>query len=177
MAFSGLTLSLVLIFLAMGGLLLFRSRRWEQEAGLPSGRVIYTDTGAWHPNDESLVSTEFRLAGRPDYLVQQNDGEIVPVEVKSGRAPDEPWDGHILQLAAYCLLVEEAYGVRPSHGIIQYRDRAFAIDYTDDLEDELLELLDEMRETFTAVEVSRDHNDWRRCAACGLNHKCLDRLG
>jgi hypothetical protein len=36
-------------------------------------------------------------------------------------------------LAAYCLLVEENFGVRSPHGILQYRDRAFAIDYTDDL--------------------------------------------
>ncbi len=177
MAFSGLTLSLVLILLAMGGVLLFRSRSLEQQSGLPVNQIIYSDTGTWHPNGETLYSTELRLAGRPDYLIQQHDGEIVPVELKSGRAPAEPWEGHILQLAAYCLLVEETYGTRPSYGIIQYRDRAFAIDYTADLEDELLELLEEMRDTLTEEEVDRDHNDWRRCAACGLNQRCAQRLG
>lgn len=177
MAWSGLFVSLALIVLALGAVLLFGSRRLQKQSGLPVGSVIYTDTGAWHPNVESLYSTELRLVGKPDYLVQQNDGQIIPVEVKSSLAPPEPWESHVLQLAAYCLLVEETYGTRPSYGIIQYRDRAFAIDYTADLEDELLELLEEMRDTLTEEEVDRDHNDWRRCAACGLNQRCAQRLG
>lgn len=174
--FSGLTVSLVLIFLALALLLLYRSRHLHKKSGMPVGKVVYTDSGAWHPNIESLYSRELRLAGRPDYLVRQANGTIIPVEVKSSRAPEEPWEGHILQLAAYCLLVEEMFGVRPAHGILQYKDQAFAIDYTPELEADLLDLLAEMRAANAGGEVDRDHNDWRRCARCGLNHKCLQRL-
>ena len=176
MAWGGLWISLVLIFVAMAILLLFRARRWQRETGLPVGNVIYTDTGAWHPNIESLHSSELRLAGRPDYLVQRPDGEIIPVELKSRRAPAEPWEGHILQLAAYCRLVEETFGIRPSYGILQYKDQAFAVDYTPDLEEDLLALLDEMQAALRAERVERDHNDWRRCAACSLNRHCYERL-
>ncbi len=176
MSWSVLAFSLALTLLALGGLLFWRSRQWQQQTGLPVGRVIYTDTGAWHPNIESLHSSAYRLVGRPDYLVQQVDGEIIPVEVKSGRAPAAPWDGHIFQLASYCLLVEEVFGTRPSYGIIQYRDKAFAIEYTAELEDELLELLDEMRDATNAYTVDRDHDDYRRCAACGFNHLCDQSL-
>ncbi len=174
--FNWLTISLVLIFLALAILLLFRSRRLHKRTGMPVGQVVYTDTGTWHPNIESLYSRELRLAGRPDYLVRQADGAIIPVEVKSSRAPQEPWEGHILQLAAYCLLVEEMFGVRPEYGILQYKDHAFAIDYTAELEADLIDLLVEMRAAQIAGDVNRDHNDWRRCARCGLNHKCLQRL-
>lgn len=176
MAWSGLTLSLALLVLALAAALFFRSRQLHRQSGLPVGRVIYTDTGAWHPNVESLYAQDLRLVGKPDYLVQQHDGEIIPVELKSGRAPAEPWEGHVMQLAVYCLLVEETFGIRPSYGIIQYSDRAFAIDYTADLEDELLYLLDEMRVALGEEEVDRDHNDWRRCARCSLNQKCYQRL-
>jgi CRISPR-associated exonuclease Cas4 len=151
-------------------------RRWQEESGLPQGSVIYTDSGAWRPNSEVLHANDIRLAGKPDYLVQQHDGLIIPVEVKSSRAPAEPWDDHILQLAAYCLLVEEKYGVRPPYGILQYRDRAFAIDYTADLEDDLLFILDEMRGVLHDGEPERDHDDPRLCAGCGVRRMCNQRL-
>ncbi|MEZ4516770.1 MAG: hypothetical protein R3C44_08005 [Chloroflexota bacterium] len=73
-------------------------------------------------------------------------------------APTRPWEGQILQLAAYCLLVEENYGVQPPYGILQYKDRAFAIEYTDELEDDLLLLLDEMRTASYAEDILPDHN-------------------
>jgi CRISPR-associated exonuclease Cas4 len=98
------------------------------------------------------------------------------VEVKSGDAPVEPYDGHVLQLAAYCLLVEEAYGIRPSYGILQYRDGAFTVDFTYELEADLLELLELMRDDALAGEVDRDHQDASRCANCGFLAYCEQSL-
>jgi CRISPR-associated exonuclease Cas4 len=177
MAWSGLALSLLLISLAMAALLYYRGQRLREQSGLPAGEVLYTDHGAWFANAEQLTAAEFRLVGKPDYLVRQRNGEIIPVELKTAKAPAEPWEGHILQLAAYCLLVEQTYGRRPSYGILQYRDRAFAVDYTPDLEEDLLELLAEMRSTSLELEVDRDHSDWRRCSGCGFSQQCDQRLG
>jgi CRISPR/Cas system-associated exonuclease Cas4 (RecB family) len=73
-------------------------------------------------------------------------------------------------------LVEETYGIRPTHGILQYRDGAFAIDYTIDLEEDLLDLLADMREDMFEEEIDRDHEDWRRCARCGVRDYCYQRL-
>ena len=101
---------------------------------------------------------------------------IIPVELKSSNAPDEPWSGHLYQLAAYCFLVEANYGIRPDYGIIQYRDRAFAIDYTEELEDELLDILEEMRDDLDQPDVDRDHDEWRVCAACSMRTHCDQRL-
>jgi CRISPR-associated exonuclease Cas4 len=174
MAWAELTLSLVLIFLAMA--VLWKARRWQEQTGLPDGQVIYTDSGVWHANAQSLYAADVRLAGKPDYLVQQQDGLIIPVEVKSASAPQEPYPGHVLQLMAYCLLVETTYGVRPTHGILQYQDRAFAIEYTYSLEQDLLQTLDDMRYDQHAEEVERDHSDGRRCRACGFREMCPERL-
>lgn len=176
MELTGLAISLLLIFVGMGGLLLFRAQGMRRTSGLPPGKVIYTDDGAWHPNRETLRAVELRLTGRPDYLVQKRDGEIIPVEVKSGLAPRSPWESHILQLAAYCKLVERTYGRRPSHGILQYRDRAFAIDYTFELEEELFDLLGEMQGAVTSLELARNHDDPRRCTACAVSEACSQRL-
>ncbi|MCP5095433.1 MAG: Dna2/Cas4 domain-containing protein [Chloroflexi bacterium] len=153
-----------------------QSRNMRQQSGVPAGNIIYTDTGTWFPNSDSLYAQDVRLVGKPDYLVEDENGTIIPVELKSGRAPDEPWEGHILQLAAYCLLVEEQYGVRPEFGIIQYKDKAFAVDYTDDLEDNLLDVLAEMRQDRYEIDVLRDHNDWQLCANCGMNRVCDQRI-
>ena len=171
---SWLGLGAVLVVLAVIVWLWARAR--QGESGLPSGDVIYSDTGMWHKQREALYSRKLRLAGKPDYLVQEPGGAIVPVEVKSRSAPAKPYEGHILQLAAYCLLVHETFGQRPDYGIIQYRDRAFSVDFTDDLEEDLLDLLDEMREDMSEGELDRDHDNRQICAHCGLRDYCLQRI-
>ncbi|MCA9959200.1 MAG: PD-(D/E)XK nuclease family protein [Chloroflexota bacterium] len=169
-------LAFIAILLLLTGIVWKWSRHLQARAGLPPGNVIYADTGAWFANDTPLYADHLQLVGKPDYLVEQDDGQIIPVEMKSGRAPTEPHEGHVLQLAAYCLLVAENFGVRPTYGILQYRDKAFAIDYTDDLEEDLLDLLAEMRGDMYDIDLDRDHNDWRRCASCALRHVCDQRL-
>lgn len=176
MMMSGLPLAVVLLLLFVAAVLWFRGRDMHRESGLPAGQVIYTDTGAWRANSEVLHAAHLRLVGKPDYLVEQNDGTIIPVEIKSSLAPDAPWEGQVLQLAAYCLLVETNYGVRPPYGILQYKDRAFAVDYTPDLEADLLDVLDEMRATREEDDPDPGHDDRRRCAACGVRQACDRRL-
>jgi len=153
-----------------------RSRALRLQSGVPDGNIIYTDGGTWFPNNEILRSEDFCLSGKPDYLVEETDGAMIPVELKSGLAPAAPREGHVLQLAAYCLLVEECFGRRPEYGILQYRDKAFAIDYSDELEEDLLDLLAEMREATFAREVHRDHSDPGRCQSCGVRRNCHQRL-
>ncbi len=176
MVLSVFSIGIVIILFAAILWLFFQSGEMRTSSGVPKGHIIYTDTGTWFPHVEMLAARDVRLVGKPDYLVEEENGAIVPVEVKSGRAPSEPWEGHILQLAAYCLLVEERYGVRPEYGIIQYQDRAFAVDYTDDLEEDLLDLLTDMRQDQFVYDLDRDHNDWRRCQRCGMNQYCEQRL-
>ena len=169
-------LYLSLAFLLLALFLLWQSNRQQAQAGLPSGRVIYTDTRAWcAPLEQPLFNKELGLTGKPDYLVERN-GQIIPVEVKSGRAPQSPYDSHIYQLAAYCLLVEKTYGKRPSHGIIHYPTRDFAVDFTPALESALLEVLAEMRRDERRDEVERSHNETARCLRCGYHSLCDQKL-
>ena len=176
MAVSWGTIQLGVVLLLLVTAVYLWSRGLQQQTGLPDGDVVYTDSGTWYRNGAPLFAQDLRLVGKPDYLIEQSDGMIIPVELKSSRAPQEPREGHILQLAAYCLLVEENYSLRPDFGIIQYKDKSFVIDYTEMLEDELLDVLDEMYEGLAGVELERDHNDWRKCAKCGVRGHCFQRL-
>lgn len=175
MELTGILLGSVLFLLTIGVWLWSRDQR--EKTGLPEGEVIYTDTNTWFQNAESLVVRSLQLVGKPDYLIQESDGSIIPVEIKSGKAPTTPHEGHVLQLAAYCVLVLENYQVRPQYGIIQYKDSAFAVDFTEDLEEDVYDLLTEMRETLFAAQADRDHDDWQRCRRCGLRSACSQRLG
>ncbi len=171
----GWLLFVALVLGAVGLWLLFRAGAARQETGLPVGRVTYVDTGAWDRCERPLFSRRHRLTGRPDYLVRSRQ-DVIPVEVKSGPAPGQPYPAHVLQLAAYCLLVEEQEGRVPPHGILKYDDRAFEVDYTPALRAELLETLDAIRDGLDARDVERSHDESGRCWGCGYRDQCEQRL-
>lgn len=169
---------LVLVAVLLAGLgfwLLVRSRAARQRTGLPGGRVIYADTGAWNRCERPLFSRRYRLTGRPDYLVHLREG-VIPVEVKSGTAPSQPYESHLLQLAAYCLLLEEQEGRAPPYGILKYQDRALEIAYTPGLRTRLLEALQSIRRDIDAGEAVRSHEQPARCRGCGHRSRCDERL-
>jgi CRISPR-associated exonuclease Cas4 len=173
----GLLVGLALLLLLAAVSMIWVSRRQRRASGLPEGRVSYSDTGLWNRLERPLYDPESGLTGKPDYLVTLEDGDtIVPVEVKSSRAPAVPHDSHVFQLAAYCWLVERTQGVRPPYGILRYRDRTFTIDYTPALEQELDELLYEMRRQEKRGEADRSHQEAARCARCGYREICEQRL-
>lgn len=171
---GGILIIAFVILLAVGLLLLRQANQQQERTGLPQGRVIYADTGAWERVERPLFSHRYRLTGKPDYVLQDGD-EIIPVEVKSGAAPVQPYASHVLQLAAYGLLVKETYGVHSSYGIIRYHDQTFAVGLAD-LEDRLLTTLDDMRQDAWADDVPRSHNNPAQCAACGYRPFCDQSL-
>ena len=153
-------------------LLVFRQKR---QAGIPAGRVIYIDTKQWGKVEKPLYDPELRLTGKPDYLLSQGK-QVIPVELKSRQAPAIPYDSHIYQLAAYCLLVEHEYGTRPTHGIIHYANKNFAIDFTTELEGSILEIIRAMQARTSRAQVDRSHQDGKRCQHCGYRSICDQSL-
>lgn len=155
--------------------LFWSSRQVRRKSGLPSGRIVYSDPMLWGPTEKPFYDVETQLTGKPDYLISQ-DMTLIPVEVKSHYAPVEPYDSHVYQLLAYCYLVEHATGQRPPHGILQYRNRTFAIDYSDEQEAALLALLEQIRSDDKTRECPRSHAEANRCLRCGYNHVCDQKL-
>jgi CRISPR-associated exonuclease Cas4 len=165
-----------LVLLALAVLVWLLARWARRRTGLPTGVVVYSDTGGWSRLERPLFSAALQLTGKPDYLVRQRQA-VIPVEVKSGRAPPGgPHPGHTYQLAAYCALVAEAYGRRPDYGLIQYADQTLAVNYTPELEAELRALLAEIRADAEAADVARSHDSPARCRACGFREVCDDAL-
>lgn len=178
----------VLLLVALVAMVAARRGAWR--ANLPAGRVIYSDTGApvgriapvslnarGERQEKPLLSHRHGLIGRPDYLIQ-TDEWIIPVEAKSANCPSNgvPYASHLMQLACYCLLVEDTLEASVPFGVIRYRDRQLRVDYTDELRDSLLELLAEMREARQAEDVHRSHEEAARCAACSYREICVESL-
>ena len=164
------------VLLLIGGLvLLWLASQRRKDLGLPAGRIIYADTRAWEAVQEPLYDRTLGLTGRPDYLVQKGK-HTIPVEVKSSQVSHAPYDSHIFQLAAYCLLVESTFGVRPPYGILHYQNRTYSIDYTRQLENSLLNLLDEMHAQERSPDIDRSHNQAARCVRCGFRSICDQAL-
>ena len=174
-----LLLWVALLALLAGGLLLWWMRRAQVRTGLPAGQVVYSDTGVERSVPQPLVSHRLGLIGKPDYLIEViGDGQrfLAPVEVKSRRAPAQPPLSHLLQLAAYCLLVEEVHRQRPPHGVLRYADASFTIPYTDELRSQVLQTVNAIRQGRAAHTMARDHADPWRCRACGYRAACGDEV-
>ena len=121
-----------------------------------------------------LKSERYGLTGRPDYILERG-GEIIPVEVKSGRKPKGPLFSHVLQVAAYCLLLEEE-GNKVSHGILRYGDMEHEVEFDAEMRSLLLGKLKEMRRLKVTEDVHRNHHRPGKCHSCSRREMCPERL-
>ncbi|HKZ47781.1 MAG TPA: CRISPR-associated protein Cas4 [Thermoplasmata archaeon] len=139
-------------------------------------KVSYVDTAEARP--KLFESARYGLRGRPDYVSVQGEHHI-PVEVKTGRTPKGPLFSHILQVGAYCVLLEEEYGKPPTHGVIRYPAASFDIEYNEDLKHLVLAKMEEMRRAVLRSEnppVHRNHNRPGKCQGCSRRSVCPERL-
>jgi CRISPR-associated exonuclease Cas4 len=82
-------------------------------AGLRNETLEWTDDSTIP--GPTLRSKKYGLVGRPGPLVRVGR-VLVPIAQKPSARRLQP--SHVLQVAAQCLLVQEAYGVRPPHGVV-----------------------------------------------------------
>ena len=136
-------------------------------------QITYVDSKNIKP--KLFVSERMGLSGRPDYVLL-TDEEHIPVEIKTGRIPRGPLFSHVLQVAAYCVLLEEEFGIPPSHGILRYGHTQNVVDYDVALKDLVLLKLDEMREIMKTGDAHRNHNKPGKCSHCSRRSECPERL-
>jgi CRISPR-associated exonuclease Cas4 len=71
-------------------------------------------------------------------------------------------------------------GVTVPYGMVKYRDREVRVEYTAELREHALALIEEMQDDMDAAasgdEVHRSHDDPRRCAGCSLRDVCTESL-
>ena len=125
-----------------------------------------------------LKSVNHNLAGRPDYLIKENEIRI-PVEVKTGRRPRAPFFSHVLQIGAYCLLSEETFQRKPTHGQIRYGfdNEPHDVKWDSDLRALVIEKLEDMNDILEGkAEAHRNHKRVGKCNNCSRRKGCPERL-
>ena len=133
-----------------------------------SGKASYADHSS--VPEKPFFSRKYLLAGKPDLIIRNKDG-VVPVEVKSGRRPYRPYRNHVMQLASYCLLLEESGYGDISYGLLQYRDGSpFRVEYTEELKHELEGIMKDMRQSLSGNHLVENGHDRGRCGgvSCSL---------
>lgn len=140
-----------LVVLVTAILMLRISSRLAAGTGLASdAEVLASDTG--QNRVARLEDPALGLRGQPDYLLRESVGllgrrKIVPVEVKPTRQRREPYEGDVMQLVVYMLLVRRKFGRKfAGYGYIRYRDRTFKVKLTPELEASCLAYADLVRE-------------------------------
>src|SRR6266699_3384016 len=85
------------------------------------------------------------LTGKPDYIRREGE-ELIPVERKSRLiSAAGAYEGEILQLAAYCLLVEERFETPVRRGQLLYQNRSLEVLFDDHLRGKLLDIMGELK--------------------------------
>jgi CRISPR-associated exonuclease Cas4 len=138
--------------------------------GLPPGDLVYEDADG---QGESLSSSEYPLVGKPDYIVQLPDGRPVPIELKlSVQKVTEPYSNHVVQVGAYCLILEDYFEQPPTHGILRYADCEFTVEYTPALRKKVIRLLAEMERYTEKQPPALVRQRATKCRACVFQPIC-----
>jgi len=156
-----LVLGLAGVVVAVAGAVSLRRRAVDRRLG----ELVAIDAG----RAATLRSSRYRLAGRPDVLLRAADGTLLPVELKHRPAPAAgPFPSHLVQLGAYCLLVEEATGRSPPFGVLRYTDREVRVAWDPGLRARVIGTLDHVRETYDG----RAEPTPGKCRGCVWSDRC-----
>ncbi len=147
-----------------------KAGEWKDLEGL-DGEIHYVGTDS----SSLYLSERYGLSGRPDFVLEI-DGQLIPGDLKTGRTPKGPLFSHILQVAAYCLLIAETSGRRPPYGLLRYGSEEHEIEFDPELERMLLDKLEEMRGLMRSGEVHRNHMRPGKCASCSRRDSCPEKL-
>jgi CRISPR-associated exonuclease Cas4 len=160
------------MFVALG--VLVRASAKSQHGASDPSEILYTDAG--RSTADLLISERFHLIGRPDYILEEH-GERIPVERKDRMLTHSgPHDSERLQLAAYCLLLEEREG-RPVHrGRLQYQNTTLDIMFDEALRRKLLATLAAIQSSADLAYIRRSHPSAARCHGCAFRRQCAESL-
>jgi len=164
----------IFIFIIALGLYYFAHQILKQK-GFSEGEIVFTDIDKWEKKKFTLYDKNYQLCGRPDYIRKMDD-EFIPVEVKTTERINKPHAAHILQLMAYCYLVEQTFSIHPTYGELHYPDKIFQIPFTTENQQELIDTLQMMRRRLKGRSVNREHNSFKKCTHCGFRDICDQKI-
>jgi len=133
-----------------------------------------TQAGRRQTRRVPVKSERYRLTGIVD-VVEEGDGQLVPVEYKRGRAG--PWPSDMVQLCAQVLCLEEQTGRSINHGYIWYmasRQRC-RVDCDAGLRAKTLQVVSSVRRVLSGTEVPPAVYEPQRCEPCSLEPLCMPK--
>jgi len=158
-----------LLALIFGAVLIAWSSSTREKQGLGAGETLALD-------DLVMVSERLKILGRPDRIVRHGEF-LIPEEWKPSAR--RIYRGHKLQVIAYCLLVEEEFGVRPPHGVVVLADGVrVEVENTEELRAEVLAVAAKIREHRREIEREIPVRAVAaKCRACGQRKNCSQARG
>jgi len=149
-----------------------KAKKIKEKNRIQSGKITYSDV---HRIEQPLFSIKYMIAGKPDYVVEKK-GFKIPVELKTGYC-NSPKNNHVYQLAAYCHLLEENYGVFVPYGILVYNNSCeYKIPFNPKVRFELENIIKNMRYCLRTKNISRNHNDSKKCISCSMRAHCNNKV-
>ena len=105
------------------------------------------------------------------------DDESIPVERKSRLlSASGAYESEILQLAAYCLLVEERFGRQVKRGQLLFPNGSLDLEFDEELRGRLVNALATLGAPERLALGGRSHNSRARCRGGGFRQVCGDSL-
>jgi len=149
-----------------------RVRRTLATEGM-EGRLLYSDANR---RGAVLKCESLGLKGKPDYVFE-HDGQLIVIERKKREVTNQrPYEGELLQIAAYCVLAEERFGNEVKVGRLQYLNETIDVPFTAELRQRMVATLEQMRRAEQAGEAHRSHHRRNACAKCGFKSRCGEAL-
>jgi CRISPR-associated protein Cas4 len=147
--------------------IILRSYPRKQLTGLPSGEIVYC--GIDEHKARILRAPKYSLSGIPDYVIKQ-DGEFIPIEIKSSTAPKKLYESDRMQVVAQALLVEAEFGKRPTRAIVQYPNRTYVVKIEPKYVSKLEEAIQLMKECNATGQIPDLYPSWYLCPTCPRTH-------
>lgn len=117
------------------------------------------------------------LKGIIDQIYQYKT-DLVPIELKTGKAPrDGVWPGHKIQIAAYALLLEGKFNETIKEGFVHYleAEQKRHIPINAFLRLEVRELINKVNSLIKSSEIPDFCGNDNKCRVCGLKDKCYNQ--
>lgn len=164
-----------LLFIILLGfiMLIVTGSSTSRKYSVPAGTEIYQDM---HSSGKVLRSHRFGITGKPDKVIRKRN-KIIVYEYKSSSA-ERPRRGHLLQMGAYFLILEEMFPqYMVDYGILKYRDHTYRIENTQKLRDDVVNAAHLMR-NIASVDgyPARNHSNPGRCFKCPFKSGCSQSL-
>lgn len=164
------TISIIIITISRKGKQ--KVKKIKTKYNIQQGKITYSDL---NKPAKSFFSKKYRISGKPDYIIQKKD-KYIPVELKTGRYIT-PQKNHVFQLAAYCHLLEENYGVFVPYGVLVYNNQnEYKIPFDPKIRFELENTIKKMRTSLKNKKITRNHNDIHRCLNCSMKKYCNNKI-